>query len=91
MVNKDLQINTRKALILDWLTKTRIDVASVEILLILKGSNAKPKYQCKACHKFGHYTSICFQKTQQKQSSYKHRKPTAHQLKAGTIHAHDSK
>ena len=47
-------------------------------------------YQCKACHKFGHYTSLCFQKAQQKQSSYKHRKPTAHQLKAGTIHVHDS-
>ena len=29
-------------------------------------------------------------KSTTKQSSYKHRKPTAHQLKAGTIHAHDS-
>ena len=48
------------------------------------------KYQCKACHKFGHSTSLYFQKTQQKQSNYKHRKHTAHQLKAGTIHAHDS-
>ena len=33
------------------------------------------KYQCKACHKFGHYTTLCFQKAQQKQSNYKHRKP----------------
>ena len=48
------------------------------------------KFQCKACHKFGHYTSLCFQKTQQKQANYKHRKPTVHQLKAGTIHVHDS-
>ena len=48
------------------------------------------KFQCKACHKFGHYISLCFQKTQQKQANYKHRKPTAHQLKAGTIHVHDS-
>ena len=48
------------------------------------------KYQCKACHKFGHYTRLCFQKAQHKQSNYKHRIPTAHQLKAGTIHAHDS-
>ena len=22
------------------------------------------KYQCKACHKFGHFTSLCFQKKQ---------------------------
>ena len=29
-------------------------------------------------------------KNTKKQSSYKHRKPTAHQLKGGTIHAHDS-
>ena len=43
MVTKDLQINTRRPLILDRLTKTRIDVASAEILLILKGSNAQPK------------------------------------------------
>ena len=47
------------------------------------------KYQCKAYHKYGHYTSLCFQKTQQSQSNYKHRKHTAHQLKAGNIHVHD--
>ena len=34
MVNKDLHFNTRRALILDWLTKTSIDVANVEILLM---------------------------------------------------------
>ena len=48
------------------------------------------QYQCKACHKFSHYTSLCFQKTQQKQCNYKYRKPTVHQLTAGTIHEHDS-
>ena len=47
-------------------------------------------FQNKTCHKFGHYTNLCFQKTQQKQANYKHRKPTALQLKAGTIHLHDS-
>ena len=41
------------------------------------------KYQC-------HFTGLCFQKAQHKQSNYKHRKPTAHQLKAGTIYVHDS-
>ena len=48
------------------------------------------KYQCKACHTFGHYTSLCFQKIQQKQSNYRHRKPTMHQLKPNTIYVHDS-
>ena len=59
-------------------------------MLTLKGSSAQLKYQCKACYKFGHYTSLCFQKTQQNQCNNKHRKLTAHQLKAGTIHVHDS-
>ena len=57
----------------------------------LEGFQCQAKtFKCKACHKCGHYTSPCFQKTQQKQANYKHRKPTAHQLKAGTIHVHDS-
>ena len=33
------------------------------------------KYQCKTCHKFGHFTSMCYQK---KQASSKHRKPKVH-------------
>ena len=45
------------------------------------------KYQCKACHKFGHFTSLCFQK---KQASSKCRRPKAHQLQAGAIYMEDS-
>ena len=45
------------------------------------------KYQCKACHKFGHFTSMCFQK---KQASFKHRKPKAYQIQAGGTHVHRS-
>ena len=45
------------------------------------------KYQCKACHKFGHFTSMCFQK---KQAPYNQRKPKVHQLQAGGAHAHRS-
>ena len=43
MLNKGLQTNTRRVLTSDWLTKTRTDVASVETLLILKGSSAQLK------------------------------------------------
>ena len=46
-------------------------------------------FQCNACHVFGHFTSLCFQKTQQKQVPYKSRKPKAHQLKAGALYAQD--
>ena len=45
------------------------------------------KYQCTACHKFGHFTSMCYQK---KQAYSKNRKPKVHQLKAGTGHAQGS-
>ena len=45
------------------------------------------KYQCKACHRFGHFTSMCFQK---KQAPFKHRKPKVHQIQAGSTHAHRS-
>ena len=48
------------------------------------------KYQCKSCHKFGHFTSLCFMKGQQKQAYHKNCKPKAHQLTAGTIQAYDS-
>ena len=42
------------------------------------------KYQCKACHKFGHFTSQCFQKRQQ--SQYQSRRPKAHQITVDEIH-----
>ena len=45
------------------------------------------KYQCEACHKFGHFTSLCFQK---KQASSKSKRPKAHQLKAGSVYAKES-
>ena len=43
------------------------------------------KFQYKACHKFGHFTSLCYQRNQQKQAPHMSRKPKAHQLKAGTL------
>ena len=36
------------------------------------------KYQCKSCHKFGHFTSQCFQRRQHLQ--HKVRQPKAHQI-----------
>ena len=41
------------------------------------------KFQCKACHKFGHFTSLCYQK---KQVPFKSKKPKAHQLQARAIY-----
>ena len=48
------------------------------------------KFQCKSCHKFGHYTSLCYQKSQHKQVYFKARKPRAHQLQPCTLYAQDS-
>ena len=36
------------------------------------------KYQCKSCHKYGHFISLCFKK----QVSFKPRAPKAYQLQA---------
>ena len=48
------------------------------------------RYQCKSCHKFGHFTSLCFIKGQQKQAYHKSHKQNVHQLTAGKIQAYDS-
>ena len=45
------------------------------------------KFQCKACHKFGHFTSHCYQK---KQAPFKSRKPKVYQLQADVVYAKDS-
>ena len=46
------------------------------------------KFQCKVCHKFGHFTTVCYQKNQQTSNSFKPRKPKAHQLRAGALYTH---
>ena len=48
------------------------------------------KFQCKACHKFGYFTSLCFQRNQQKQAPYKFRKPKIHPLKAGALYTQEN-
>ena len=44
------------------------------------------KYQCKVCHKFGHFTSQCFQKKQYHQQTYK--QPKAHQIQIDEPHSY---
>ena len=48
------------------------------------------KFQCKICHKFGHFTTVCYQKSQGQQSSnsFQSRKPKAQQLHAGALYTH---
>ena len=50
------------------------------------------KFQCKICHKFGHFTTVCYQKSQGQHSSnsFQSRKPKAQQLWAGALYTlHD--
>ena len=42
------------------------------------------KFQCKSYHKYGHFTSLCYQKIQ---ASFKHKKLKAHMLQAGAVYA----
>ena len=44
------------------------------------------KYQCKVCHKFGHFTSQCFQKKQYPQHRF--RQPEAHQIHVDESYNH---
>ena len=45
------------------------------------------KFQCKACCKFGYFTSPCYQK---KQVPFKSRRPKAHKLQAGAVYVHEN-
>ena len=46
------------------------------------------KFQCKICHKFGHFTTVCYQKSQGQHSSkpFQSRKLKAQQLCAGALY-----
>ena len=46
------------------------------------------RFQCKICHKFGHFTSVCFQKSQGQHSSnsFHARKLKAQQLRVGALY-----
>ena len=46
------------------------------------------KFQCKICHKSGHFTTVCYQKSQQSSNSFKTRKPKAQQLQVGALYTH---
>ena len=65
-------------------TMTGIDAPNVVAQSIWRDSKCPAKkYQCKACHKFGHFNSMCYQK---KHTYSKPRRPKAHQLQAGTVY-----
>ena len=48
------------------------------------------KYQCKVCNKYGHFSSLCYQKKTQVLHRNSCRNPKAHQLHAGPMYVQDS-
>ena len=49
------------------------------------------KYQCKNCHKCGHFSSLCYKKIgYENKRSLESGSPKAHQLKVGSVCAQDS-
>ena len=48
------------------------------------------KYQCRVCHKYSHFSSLCYQRKNQVHHNSRLRKPKAHQLKAGLVFVQDS-
>ena len=66
-----------------------IDAPDVVTHYMQKDSNVLQKSsQCKVCHKFGHFTSVCYQKNQQTSGSFIPRKSKAHQHQAGALYTH---
>ena len=48
------------------------------------------KYQYKVCNKYGHFSSLCYQKKTQVHYKNSHRHPTVHQLHASPMYVKDS-
>ena len=48
------------------------------------------KYQCKVCNKYGHFSSLCYQKKPQVHHKNSCRNPKIHQLHAGPMYTQDS-
>ena len=78
------QAITRRALTLTMCTRIKIKFG--DSTLVEGFPCPAKKFQCKACHKFGHFTSLCYQK---RQAPFKPGRPKAHQLQAGTVHVQD--
>ena len=77
----------RNPLISERWTSSLIDASDVVTHHMQKDSNVTAKkFQCKVCHKFGHFTTFCYQKNQQTSGSFNPRKPKAHQLRAGALY-----
>ena len=48
------------------------------------------EFQCKVCNKYGHFSSLCYQKKTQVHYKNSCRNPKAHQLHAAPMYAQDS-
>ena len=58
---------------------------------LIKGIHSPAKnYQCKVCHKYRHFSSLCYQKKKQAHHKSNLWNPKVHQLKAGPVYAHES-
>ena len=68
---------------------TQTNAPGVVTHCMLRDSNVlQENSQCKICHKFGHFTTVCYQETQQPSSSFKTRKPKAQQFHVGALYIH---
>ena len=90
MQNIHHQVSSRETLISNLHTNTKIDAPIVVTLNLQRFHCPAKKFLCKAWHKFGHFTSLCYQMNQQKQAPYKSKKPKAHQLKVGVLYVQDN-
>ena len=71
-------------------TSSLIDASDVVTHHMQKDSSVLQKnFSVKVCHKFGHFTTVCYQKNQQKSGSFIPRKPKAlTNFKQGALYTH---
>ena len=72
---------------------TRVKICAISVLTQthVQGFHCPAKkYQCKVCDKYGHFSSLCYQKKNKVDHKNNLRKPKAHQLKAGPVYVHNS-
>ena len=91
MQNRHKQVISRRVLTLDWCTRTKVDVASVGIPLILKGSSAQQRsFNVRHAIHLAIIQAFVSRRFNKNKLLTSKGNPKAHQSKAGTIHAHDS-
>ena len=89
-ITRKKSLNTRKLLIPGKFCRVMTDVTKCSDSKHIEGFQyAACKYQCKNCHRFGHFFSLCYKKQESFENTWS-RSPKAYQLTGGRLSTHDN-